>query len=81
MISSAFANGARGPPGQPEGANIARTVANELDSAKFDPLLVQAVAKNAATSLENFVNRADALVRLSPFLVDSNVRPYNRVDC
>lgn len=61
-ISSAFANGARGPPGQSEGTNIARTVANELDSAKFDPLLVQAVAKNIAASLENFVSRADALV-------------------
>ncbi|KIP10909.1 hypothetical protein PHLGIDRAFT_115048 [Phlebiopsis gigantea 11061_1 CR5-6] len=62
VISAAFSSGARGPPGQSEGTNIARTIANELDSAKFDPLLVRAVAKNTATSLEGFVARADALI-------------------
>ncbi len=39
--------GYRTPPGMTEGINIARTVANELDSARFDPLLVKAVAKSA----------------------------------
>lgn len=63
-ISQAFANGARGPPGQTEGVNIARAVANELDSAKFDPLLVKAVARHASSSLENLVSRADNLVSL-----------------
>ncbi|GJE92307.1 golgi transport complex subunit 5-domain-containing protein [Phanerochaete sordida] len=61
-VGNAFAGGARSPPGQAEGTNVARAVANELDSAKFDPLLVKAVARNAATSLEAFVNRADSLM-------------------
>jgi hypothetical protein len=45
-----------------EGINIARTVANELDSARFDPLLIKAVAKNAGSSLEMMLSRTDALV-------------------
>jgi hypothetical protein len=45
-----------------EGINIARTVANELDSARFDPLLIKAVAKNAASSLEMMLSRVDGLV-------------------
>ncbi|KAF8441583.1 hypothetical protein L210DRAFT_3537615 [Boletus edulis BED1] len=36
-----------------------RTVTNELDSARSDPLLVRVVAKSAATSLESVVTRAD----------------------
>ncbi|KAI5889748.1 uncharacterized protein SCHCODRAFT_02601723 [Schizophyllum commune H4-8] len=49
-------------PGATEGTNVARTVINELDTARFDPLLVRAVAKNAAASLEMFVQRADNMV-------------------
>jgi hypothetical protein len=45
-----------------EGVNIARTVTNELDSARFDPLLIKAVAKNAANSLDMMLSRADGLV-------------------
>lgn len=45
-----------------EGINIARAVANELDSAKFDPLLVQSVARYAVSGLELMFNRLDALV-------------------
>jgi len=57
-----MAGGARAPPGAGEGMSIARSIANELDTAKFDPLLVQAVARNAAGSLDGFVGRVDALV-------------------
>ncbi|KAL1753733.1 Golgi transport complex subunit 5-domain-containing protein [Schizophyllum commune] len=49
-------------PGATEGTNVARTVVNELDTARFDPLLVRAVAKNAAASLEMFVQRADNMI-------------------
>jgi hypothetical protein len=45
-----------------EGINISRTVANELDSARFDPLLIKAVAKNVVSSLEMMLGRADGLV-------------------
>ncbi|KAI0697261.1 Golgi transport complex subunit 5-domain-containing protein [Cytidiella melzeri] len=60
-ISQAFAAGSRGPPGQAEGINIARAIANELDSAKFDPLLVKAAARYTSTSMESLVSRADNL--------------------
>lgn len=62
-VAQAFSGGSRTPPSANEGNNIARTVTNELDSARFDPLLVRAVAKNAATSLESVTTRVDGLVR------------------
>ncbi|KAI0743887.1 Golgi transport complex subunit 5-domain-containing protein [Daedaleopsis nitida] len=61
-IGQAFSGSARAPPGMPEGINIARAVANELDSAKFDPLLVQSVARYAMTGLELMHTRLDALI-------------------
>ncbi|KAG9316298.1 hypothetical protein JVU11DRAFT_2329 [Chiua virens] len=61
-VSQAFSGGSRVPPGTNEGNNIVRTVTNELDSARFDPLLVRAVAKNVATSLDNVAIKADGLI-------------------
>ncbi|KAI0695938.1 Golgi transport complex subunit 5-domain-containing protein [Cerioporus squamosus] len=61
-VGQAFSGGTRAPPGMSEGINIARAVANELDSAKFDPLLVQSVARYAVGSLELMLTRLDALV-------------------
>lgn len=45
-----------------EGIAIGRTVANELDAAKFDPLLSKAVAKGIVTSLEQMTSRWGNLV-------------------
>ncbi|CAE7222027.1 unnamed protein product [Rhizoctonia solani] len=50
------------PPGAPEGLAISRTIVNELDSARFDPLLVKSVAKNVGTALEMLVGRTDSLI-------------------
>lgn len=61
-VGSALAGGARTPPTVADGVNIARVITNELDSARFDPLLVRAVAKITTSSLELFVTRVDALV-------------------
>ncbi|OJT15902.1 Conserved oligomeric Golgi complex subunit 5 [Trametes pubescens] len=61
-VGQAFSGGTRAPPGASEGVNIARAVANELDSAKFDPLLVQSVARYAVSSLELMLTRADNLI-------------------
>ncbi|KAF8891707.1 Golgi transport complex subunit 5-domain-containing protein [Infundibulicybe gibba] len=60
-IGQAFSGGSRAPPGSSEGANVARTVSNELDSARFDPLLVKSVAKSAMTSLDMMLSRADGI--------------------
>ncbi|KAG6813690.1 hypothetical protein H0H92_008538 [Tricholoma furcatifolium] len=62
VVAQSLNGGIRAPPGATEGINIARTVVNELDSARFDPLLVRAVAKNAASSINNLLSRIDALV-------------------
>lgn len=82
-VAQAFSGGSRAPPSANEGNTIVRTVTNELDSARFDPLLVQAVAKNAATSLESVATRADGLVRSSPGVrmsltsfIAGRVRPF-----
>ncbi|KAJ7675112.1 Golgi transport complex subunit 5-domain-containing protein [Mycena rosella] len=61
-VAQAFSGGARSPPGMNEGINIARTVANELDSARFDPLLVRSVAKNVGTCLNMLLSRVDGLI-------------------
>ncbi|GAA6026653.1 hypothetical protein JCM8202_000464 [Rhodotorula sphaerocarpa] len=45
-----------------EGLQLARAVVNELDAARFDPLLARAVAKNSARAVEAFVGRAEALI-------------------
>ena len=45
-----------------EGITIGRAVANELDAAKFDPLLSKAVAKGVVTSLEQMISRWSNLV-------------------
>ncbi|KAJ1300517.1 hypothetical protein OPQ81_005329 [Rhizoctonia solani] len=50
------------PPGAPEGLAISRTIVNELDSARFDPLLVKSVAKNVGTALDLLVGRTDSLI-------------------
>ncbi len=41
---------------------MARIVVNELDAARFDPLLVRAIAKNTATCLDNVLKRLENLV-------------------
>ncbi|KAJ6558556.1 Golgi transport complex subunit 5-domain-containing protein [Mycena vulgaris] len=61
-VAQAFSGGARSPPGMNEGINIARTVGNELDSARFDPLLVRSVAKNVGTCLDMLLSRLDGLI-------------------
>ena len=51
------------PPGAMEGTNAARTAANELDVARFDPLLVKTVAKNTGVCLDNILSRVEGMVR------------------
>lgn len=62
-VSQAFSGGTRSGPGVAEGVNIARAITNEFDAARFDPLLVVSVAKNATSTLESMLSRTDGLVR------------------
>ncbi|KAG1765762.1 Golgi transport complex subunit 5-domain-containing protein [Suillus occidentalis] len=61
-VSQAFAGGSRAPPGANEGVAIARAVMNELDSARFDPLLMLAVARNVGAALDGATTRVEGLI-------------------
>lgn len=52
----------KAPPGEKEGISIARVVTNELDTAKFDPLLVKSAARGVVKSLETMCTKVDNLV-------------------
>ncbi|KAK4685489.1 conserved oligomeric Golgi complex subunit 5, partial [Tremellales sp. Uapishka_1] len=61
---SQYVNARGKPPGATEGVSIARTITNDLDSARFDPLLVRTVARNAVKVLDGLISKIDnALVR------------------
>lgn len=49
-------------PDSAEGTNISRAISNELDTARFDPLLLRSVAKHVASALEMMGTRADTLI-------------------
>lgn len=77
-VGQAFQGGAHAPPSSPEGMNVARLIANELDAAKFDPLLVRSVARSANASLDMLLGRADGLVvrdRTATLLSGQSVTP------
>ncbi|KAH6914164.1 Golgi transport complex subunit 5-domain-containing protein [Coprinopsis sp. MPI-PUGE-AT-0042] len=61
-VTQAFVGGSRAPPTTNDAANVARSFTNELDSAKFDPLLVKAVARNVSACLDHMVSKVDAMV-------------------
>lgn len=65
VVANALVGGTRSPPGATEGITVARIMTNELDSAKFDPLLLRSVARNVAATLETFTSRMDGLVSFS----------------
>lgn len=71
VIAQAFSSGLRAPPGYNEGLNIGRAIVNELDSARFDPLLVKAVSTNIISSIEMFLSRVDGMVSYAPSIMDA----------
>lgn len=52
-------------PNAGDGVNIARAITNELDSARFDPLLVRTGARNAVKVLNTLKARIDGAVGFS----------------
>ena len=61
-IANSLSGGIRAPPGATEGLAIARVAANELDSARFDALLVRSVAKNVVSAIDVLLGRMNTLV-------------------
>jgi|SRR5712671_1265055 len=77
-VGQAFQGGSRSPPSSTEGMNVARMIANELDTAKFDPLLVRSVARGAKSSLDMLLGRVDGLVvrdRSATLLIGPSATP------
>jgi len=63
--TASYLSGRGNPPGASEGVTIARTVTNELDSARFDPLLVRTVARNAVKVLDSLFSKIEGSVSFS----------------
>ncbi|SCV73732.1 BQ2448_6162 [Microbotryum intermedium] len=61
-LSSASSNASRTIPTANEGLGTARAIVNELDAARFDPLLVKNVAQGAARAIDTFVGTAESLI-------------------
>ena len=61
-LSASFSGRSAAMPSASEGVATARAIVNELDAARFDPLLVKAVARGAARAVETYVAKAEGLV-------------------
>jgi hypothetical protein len=61
-VGQAFVGSARAPPDINEAVLVSRAIGNELDGARFDPLLVKGVARGVKASLELLLGRVDALI-------------------
>lgn len=61
-IGTAFSGGSRAPPTQQEAMTCARVIGNELDAARFDPLLLKNVARGIVKAIDNFSDRTDSMV-------------------
>lgn len=72
-IATSLAGGIRNPPGATEGMAIARVASNELDSARFDVLLVRSVARNVVSAVDVLLGRMNTLV--SGYRADLRLRP------
>jgi hypothetical protein len=55
------------PPGTNEGVIIVQAVMNELDFARFYPLLMLVVARNVGAALDGAMMRAEGLVSFLGF--------------
>ncbi|CEQ40042.1 SPOSA6832_01618, partial [Sporobolomyces salmonicolor] len=61
-LASSFSSRPPSVPTANEGLAAARAVVNELDAARFDPLLVKAVATGANRAVDVFVQRTESLI-------------------
>lgn len=72
-VATALQGGSRNPPGAADGLNATRAMINELDAARFDPLLVRNVARNVARAVEMFGSRIDGLVSQTSVLLATHL--------
>jgi hypothetical protein len=68
-INSAFGGGYKQPPASREGDSVARVMLNEMDAARFDPLLGRSMARLLGKAIDAITGKVDGLVsfqRLAP---------------
>ncbi|ORY73872.1 Golgi transport complex subunit 5-domain-containing protein [Leucosporidium creatinivorum] len=61
-LSASFSSRPPTVPTANEGLSVSRAIVNELDAARFDPLLVKAIAKGASRAVELYVQKSEALI-------------------
>lgn len=61
-VSAAMARCSQPGQGAVEGVNVARALGNELDAARFDPLLFKGIARKVNDAGTTFVSRIDSSV-------------------
>ena len=64
-INAAFSGGYKQPPGSKEGNSVSRIMLNEMDSARFDPLLGRNMARLIGKAVDAITGKVDSLVRIS----------------
>lgn len=64
-INAAFSGGYKQPPGSKEGNTVSRIMLNEMDSARFDPLLGRNMARLIGKAVDAITGKVDSLVRIS----------------
>lgn len=61
-LSASFSSRPPSVPTANEGLGIGRAIVNELDAARFDPLLAKSVARGASRAVETYVQKSGGLV-------------------
>ena len=61
-INAAFGGGYKQPPGSREGMTVSRVMLNEMDSARFDPLLGRNMARLIGKAVDAITGKVDGLV-------------------
>lgn len=61
-INSAFGGGYKQPPASREGDSVARVMLNEMDAARFDPLLGRSMARLLGKAIDAITGKVDGLV-------------------
>ena len=64
-INAAFSGGYKQPPGSKEGNTVSRIMLNEMDSARFDPLLGRNMARLIGKAVDAITGKVDSLVCIS----------------
>lgn len=64
VINASFNTNNRTPPAAKEGEQVSRVIANEMDSARFDPLLSRSMARVVVKALDAVREKVESMVNI-----------------